>query len=113
MPPIVVTRTSCMWERSVTGECRSLLCIHRFSRARERLISAVSLNSKPTFQDFASKSKRIVFLIWPPQNIGLEHVSSPGSQRAYRFAIDDFVVWYCTESRLAFNKTVGQRISFG
>src|SRR5580704_5589463 len=27
----VATRTSYMWERSATGECRSLLCIHRLS----------------------------------------------------------------------------------
>ena len=29
----------------------------------------------------------------------------PGSQRSYRFAIDDFTRWYCSEPRLAFNKT--------
>ena len=27
-------------------------------------------------------------------------------KRSYRFAIDDFVAWYCSEPRLAFNKTV-------
>ncbi len=26
--------------------------------------------------------------------------------RSYRFAIDDFIAWYCSEPRLAFNKTV-------
>ena len=36
----------------------------------------------------------------------LNTLSSSDSQRAYRFAIDDFVVWYCSEPRLAFNKTV-------
>ena len=36
----------------------------------------------------------------------LNTLSSPDSQRAYRFAIDDFVAWYCSEPRLAFNKTV-------
>ena len=36
----------------------------------------------------------------------LSTLSSPDSQRAYRFAIDDFVAWYCSEPRLAFNKTV-------
>jgi hypothetical protein len=33
-------------------------------------------------------------------------LSSPDSQRSYRFAIDDFIAWYCSEPRLAFNKTV-------
>ena len=31
---------------------------------------------------------------------------SPESQRSYRRSIDDFVSWYCSELRLAFNKTV-------
>src|SRR6202162_5937985 len=36
----------------------------------------------------------------------LNTLGSPDSQRSYRFAIDDFVAWYCSEPRLAFNKTV-------
>ena len=36
----------------------------------------------------------------------LNTLRSPDSQRSYRFAIDDFVAWYCSEPRLAFNKTV-------
>jgi site-specific recombinase XerD len=36
----------------------------------------------------------------------LSTLGSPDSQRAYRFAIDDFIAWYCSEPRLAFNKTV-------
>ena len=36
----------------------------------------------------------------------LNSLRSPESQRAYRFAIDDFIAWYCSEPRLAFNKTV-------
>src|SRR5437762_9875810 len=35
----------------------------------------------------------------------LNTLSSPDSQRSYRFAIDDFIAW-CSEPRLAFNKTV-------
>jgi hypothetical protein len=33
-------------------------------------------------------------------------LGSPESKRAYEFAIDDFMSWYCSEPRLAFNKTV-------
>src|SRR5439155_22562305 len=33
-------------------------------------------------------------------------LSSSDSRRCYRFAIDDFVTWYCSEPRLAFSKTV-------
>jgi integrase len=36
----------------------------------------------------------------------LNTLSSPDSQRSYRFSIDDFIAWYCSEPRLAFNKTV-------
>jgi len=36
----------------------------------------------------------------------LNTLGSPESKRAYEFAIDDFVSWYCSEPRLAFSKTV-------
>ena len=36
----------------------------------------------------------------------LNTLRSPESERAYRFAIDDFISWYCSEPRIAFNKTV-------
>lgn len=36
----------------------------------------------------------------------LNTLGSPDSRRSYRFAIDDFIAWYCSEPRLAFNRTV-------
>jgi integrase len=36
----------------------------------------------------------------------LNTLGSPESKRAYEFAIDDFVAWYCSEPRLAFSKPV-------
>lgn len=36
----------------------------------------------------------------------LNTLGSPASKRAYEFAIDDFVNWYCSEPRLAFSKRV-------
>jgi integrase len=36
----------------------------------------------------------------------LNTLGSPESKRAYEFAIDDFVAWYCSEPRLVFSKTV-------
>ena len=33
-------------------------------------------------------------------------LGSPNSKKAYEFAIDHFVTWYCSEPRLAFSKTV-------
>lgn len=36
----------------------------------------------------------------------LSSLSCPDAQRGYRHAIDEFVDWYSSELRLAFNKTV-------
>jgi site-specific recombinase XerD len=36
----------------------------------------------------------------------LQSLTSPDSQRGYRHAMDEFVDWYCSEPRLAFNRTV-------
>jgi len=36
----------------------------------------------------------------------LNSLSSQDAQRGYRHAIDEFVDWYCSEPRLAFNRTV-------
>jgi hypothetical protein len=36
----------------------------------------------------------------------LNTLGSLDSERSYRFAIDDFIAWYCTEARLAFDKPV-------
>jgi len=34
------------------------------------------------------------------------NLQSSESQRGYRHAIDEFIVWYCSEPRLSFNRTV-------
>ncbi len=36
----------------------------------------------------------------------LNSLSCPEAQRGYRYAIDEFVDWYCSEPRLSFSKTV-------
>lgn len=36
----------------------------------------------------------------------LNSLTSPDAQRGYRHAIDEFVNWYCSEPRLALNRTV-------
>jgi integrase len=36
----------------------------------------------------------------------LNSLSSPRSRRNYRFAMDQFIVWYCSEPRLALNRAV-------
>jgi len=39
----------------------------------------------------------------------LNSLTSPSSQRTYDHAIREFIEWYCSEPRLAFNKTVVTR----
>src|SRR5712672_1728649 len=36
----------------------------------------------------------------------INSLSCPNAQRGYRHAIDEFVEWYCSEPRLAFNRIV-------
>jgi len=33
-------------------------------------------------------------------------LGSPASRRVYEYAIDQFIAWYCSEPRLAFNRIV-------
>jgi hypothetical protein len=40
----------------------------------------------------------------------LNSLTSKSGQRTYDHAISDFVEWYCSEPRLAFNRTVGPPI---
>jgi hypothetical protein len=42
----------------------------------------------------------------------LRSLASPDSRRGYQHAIDEFVAWYCSEPRLAFNETVVLPIGF-
>lgn len=46
------------------------------------------------------------------KNEVLRSLGSPDSRRGYQHAIDEFVAWYCSEPRLAFNKTVVLRYRF-
>src|SRR5271165_7013511 len=62
------------------------------------------MKSKP----FRWKPKRVLRLpgLDRAKTAVLNTLGSPESDRSYRFAIDDFISWYCSEPRLAFNKTV-------
>jgi len=50
----------------------------------------------------SARPKRILRLPdWDHSKIAvLSTLGSPDSQRSYRFAIDDFIAWYCSEPRL-------------
>ena len=36
----------------------------------------------------------------------LNSLGSPASRRVYEYAIDQFIAWYCSEPRIAFNRIV-------
>src|SRR5580765_8688362 len=36
----------------------------------------------------------------------LNSLTSPASRRVYEYAIEQFIAWYCSEPRLAFNRIV-------
>ena len=42
----------------------------------------------------------------------LNSLPAPSSQESYGHAIDEFIGWYCSEPRLAFNRTVVLRYRF-
>ena len=46
------------------------------------------------------------------KNAVLNSLAAASSQESYRHAIDEFIVWYCSEPRLALNRTVVLRYRF-
>src|SRR5664279_2140008 len=46
------------------------------------------------------------------KNAVLHSLGAASSQESYGHAIDEFIGWYCSESRLAFNRTVVLRYRF-
>src|SRR6266550_380662 len=55
-----------------------------------------------------SRSKTILRLpdLEQSKNAVLNSLAAVSSQESYAHAIDEFIVWYCSEPRLAFNRTV-------
>src|SRR6266436_4646773 len=46
------------------------------------------------------------------KNAVLNSLAAVSSQESYAYAIDEFIAWYCSEPRLAFNRTVVLRYRF-
>ena len=63
---------------------------------------------KPKRHRRTNRPKRVLRLpdLEHARTAALNSLSSPESQRGYRHAIDEFVDWYCSEPRLAFNRIV-------
>jgi hypothetical protein len=64
----------------------------------------------PHQQKRAKRSKPKTVLRLPDleqsRNAVLNSLPAPSSQESYGYAIDEFIGWYCSEPRLAFNRTV-------
>ncbi len=59
-----------------------------------------------------SKPRRVVLRLRDldhSKSAVLNSLGSPASRRAYEFAIDEFIAWYCSEPRLAFSRVVMAR----
>src|ERR1700724_2311677 len=65
-----------------------------------------------------SKRKRVPKTVLKLQDLEqsksavLNSLTSSSSKRSYDHAIREFIDWYCSEPRLAFNRTVVTRVSF-
>src|SRR5467141_1041107 len=61
-----------------------------------------------------SRTKTILRLpdLEQPKNAVLNSLAAVSSQESYRHAIDEFIGWYCSEPRLAFNRSVVLRYRF-
>ena len=61
-----------------------------------------------------SKPKTVLRLpdLEQSKNAVLNSLAAPSSQVSYGHAIDEFIGWYCSEPRLAFNRTVVLRYRF-
>jgi site-specific recombinase XerD len=66
------------------------------------------MKHKPRSRFHRKKTKTVLRLpdLEHAKGMVLNSLSSAEAQRGYKHAIDEFVDWYCSEPRLAFNRTV-------
>src|SRR5712664_2577994 len=66
------------------------------------------MKGKPTRKEKRRTAKSVLRLpdLEVAKSAVLNSLSCPDAQRGYRHAIDEFVDWYCSEPRLALNRTV-------
>jgi hypothetical protein len=66
------------------------------------------MKHRPTSRRRRSKTRSVLRLLdlEHSKTAVLNSLTSQDAQRGYRHAIDEFVDWYCSEPRLAFNRIV-------
>jgi len=75
---------------------------------------AASMVHRNTTKHSRAKAKTILRLpdLEQSKTTVLHSLGTASSQESYRHAIDEFIGWYCSEPRLAFNRTVVLRCRF-
>jgi len=63
-------------------------------------------------QAFRSENNTSAARLGVSKNAVLNSLAAASSQESYGHAIDEFIGWYCSEPRLAFNRTVALRYRF-
>ena len=66
------------------------------------------MKHRPTFRRRRRSTRSVLRLLdlEHSKTAVLKSLASQDAQRGYRHAIDEFVDWYCSEPRLAFNRIV-------
>ena len=66
------------------------------------------MKHRPTSRRIRRRTKSVLRLLdlEHAKTAVLNSLTSPDAQRGYRHAIDEFVDWYCSEPRLAFNRII-------
>src|SRR5438552_16160723 len=107
--PMVLLRCLLAWEpkkNAVPSPCHS--SVHA-SRAY-RIPTAAALQAVVMGQPRVKPNSRRRALRLPDldhcKTAVLNSLGSPASRRVYEYAIDQFIAWYCSEPRLAFNRIV-------
>ena len=89
---------------------------NRYRETRQRVLKAPCAFPEVQTLGMANKKRELIpktVLKLPDleqsKSAVLNSLTSPSSQRSYDHAIREFIDWYCSEPRLAFNKTVVTR----
>jgi hypothetical protein len=87
-----------------------------FASPRHTESAAMEAASMARRQKTAKRPKPKTVLRFPDleqsKNAILHSLAAASSQESYAHAIDEFIGWYCSEPRLAFNRTVVLRYRF-
>src|SRR5947208_11237043 len=107
--PMVLLRCLLAWEpkkNAVPSPCDSSLHASRAYRIPTAAALEAVVMGKPRVKpNYRRRVLRLPDLDHCKTAV-LNSLGSPASRRVYEYAIDQFIAWYCSEPRLAFNRIV-------